>query len=175
MTFVDLGILILRVVLGSIFIAHGTQKLFGWFGGHGMEGTQGFIGKLGLKPEKFWANVAALAETLGGLGIFFGLLTPFAAAAVIGVMLMAIIKVHWQNGFFNTQGGMEYNLINIAVAFAIGLFGPGFFSLDAALNIAYPLPISFLITLGIVILGVLFAIFGIPAIREFSEQSHAGD
>jgi uncharacterized membrane protein YphA (DoxX/SURF4 family) len=60
MTFVDLGILILRVVLGSIFIAHGTQKLFGWFGGGGMEGTQGFIGKLGLKPEKFWANVAAL-------------------------------------------------------------------------------------------------------------------
>jgi putative oxidoreductase len=97
------------------------------------------------------------------------------AALIIGVMLMAIIKVHWKNGFFNMQGGIEFNLINIAVAFAIGLAGPGFFSLDAALDIAYPLPITFLITLGVVILAVLFATFGGSLVREFGEQSHAGD
>ena len=175
MTFVDLGILILRVVLGSIFIAHGTQKLFGWFGGYGMEGTQGFVGKLGLKPERFWANVVAFSETLGGLGLFFGLFTPFAAAAIIGVMLMAIIKVHWKNGFFNTNGGIEFNLINIAVAFAIGLFGPGFFSLDSALDIAYPMPISFFIAVIIVILGVLFAVIGESVFGELGQQGQTGD
>lgn len=154
---VEYILLLLRVVLGLLFVGHGLQKLFGWFGGGGLEGTAGFFENLNVHPPYAWAVIAALGETLGGVGLVFGFLTPLAAAAIIGVMLMAIVKVHWQNGLWNTDGGFEYNLVNLTVAAAVGLAGPGAFALDTALNLDYPMPLTFVVALIAAILGVIGA------------------
>jgi uncharacterized membrane protein YphA (DoxX/SURF4 family) len=90
----EIGVLILRVVVGLLFAGHGAQKLFGWFGGQGLAGHTAFMEKLSLRPARFWALVSALGEFLGGLGFAAGLLTPLAAAALIGAMLVAIARVH---------------------------------------------------------------------------------
>jgi putative oxidoreductase len=86
----SMGLLVLRVAFGALFAAHGTQKLFGWFGGYGLEGTGGFFESIGFRPGKVMAFVAGATELSAGLGLAFGLLTPLAAAAVIGVMINAI-------------------------------------------------------------------------------------
>lgn len=151
----EFALLILRLVIGLLFMGHGLQKLFGWFGGHGLEGTTGFFESLDVYPANVWAIVAGLSETLGGLGLVLGLLTPIAAAAIIGVMLMAIIKVHWQNGLWITNNGMEYTLVNIAIAAVLGLAGPGAYGLDTTLNLAYPMPATFIVALIVVVLGVI--------------------
>jgi putative oxidoreductase len=124
------GILILRVVLGSIMAAHGSQKLFGWFGGSGPQGTSSSFAQLGYSPPLFLALGAGLAELGGGLLIAVGLVTPLAAAAIAIVMLNAIGAVHWRNGFFNANGGYEFNLLVITAAVATAATGPGRFSLD---------------------------------------------
>jgi putative oxidoreductase len=150
----DFALLIMRVVTGLLFIGHGTQKLFGWFGGGGLEGTAQFFRKVGVRPAKFWALLAGLSEALGGLGLALGLLTPLAAAAIIGVMLTAMIKVHWQQGIWNTEHGIELPLVYTIIALVVGLVGPGAYSLDASLNIRYP-ESTFLIVLSLVVLGVI--------------------
>jgi putative oxidoreductase len=131
-----LGLLILRVVVGGLLAGHGAQKLFAWFGGHGPEGTAGFFDQIGLQPGRVHARAAGLAEFCGGLAIAFGLFTPFAAAAIIGVMTAAIITVHAKNGVWVTEQGFEYNLVLIAVAFALAAVGPGAVSLDSALGLS---------------------------------------
>lgn len=130
-----LGLLILRLVLGLTLAAHGSQKVFGWFGGGGPEGTAGFFRGLGFRGPKVMAWLAGLSELLGGLGIALGLLTPFAALALVVVMITAIATVHWQNGFFAGQGGFEFNLLIIAAAAVLAATGPGRFSLDRLLGI----------------------------------------
>ena len=165
----DLAILLLRLVLGLLFIGHGTQKLFGWFGGGGLEATQKNFSYMNVYPVRLWTVIASLSEALGGLGLVVGLLTPLAAAAIIGVMLMATIKVHWKNGIWNTNKGYELNLMNIAVAAAIGLIGPGRYSLDALLGLTYP-PLTFLIALVIVILGVIAGIYSGQVFSQRPEQ-----
>ena len=151
-------LLILRLVIGLLFIGHGTQKLFGWFGGHGLEGTTKFFKKLDVHPPYLWAVAASLAEALGGLGLVLGFLTPIAAAAIIGVMLMAIIKVHAKNGLWATNKGIEYNLVIIAIAAVLGLAGSGAYALDSALGIQYPMPITFIVALVVNILGVMISL-----------------
>jgi putative oxidoreductase len=131
----DIALLILRLVLGGIFVAHGAQKLFGSFGGHGLKGTAGFFEQIGLKPGRTMALLAGLAEFGGGLLVLVGFLTPLGAFAIIAVMAMAIVKVHMPNGFFNESGGYEFNLVLIAVALALILTGSGAYGLDAALEI----------------------------------------
>lgn len=133
----DLALLVLRLVLGGVFIAHGAQKLFGWFGGPGLGGTAGFFDQLGIKPGSTMALLAGLAEFGGGLLVLVGLLTPVAALAIIVVMITAIIKAHLANGFFNTSGGYEFNLTLIAVAVALLIAGAGAYSLDAVLGILW--------------------------------------
>lgn len=133
----DLALLVLRLVLGGVFIAHGAQKLFGWFGGPGLKGTAGFFDQLGIKPGSTMALLAGLAEFGGGLLVLVGLLTPVAALALIAVMLTAILRVHLANGFFNTSGGYEFNLTLIAVAVALLIAGAGAYSLDGALGILW--------------------------------------
>jgi len=127
----EAGLLLIRVVLGGIMTAHGAQKLFGWFGGHGLAGTGGWLGSMGFKPARLHATVVGLAEFGGGLLLALGLLTPLGAAAVAGVMLVAIATVHWSNGFFNTSGGYEFNLLIAATAIALAITGPGEISIDS--------------------------------------------
>ncbi len=128
----DLALLVLRVVVGALFAGHGAQKLFGVFGGGGLEGTAGMFDQIGLRPGWLHARAAGTAELLGGLLIALGLFTPFAAAALIGVMTAAVLTVHLPNGIWNTSKGYEYNLVLAAVVFALSGVGAGAWSLDNA-------------------------------------------
>jgi putative oxidoreductase len=126
-----LGLLIIRLVIGLSFAAHGTQKVFGWFGGYGPKGTGGFFDSIGIKPGVLMAVLAGLAEIAGGLLFAAGLWTPLGAALIVLIMLGAIIKVHAKNGYWVTSNGYEYNLTLIAIAVGVALIGAGEYSLDA--------------------------------------------
>jgi putative oxidoreductase len=129
----NIGRLLLRGVVGPLFVGHGTQKLFGWFGGHGIEGTSGFFEQLGLRPAKRHATAAGWSETAGGALLTLGAFTPLAQAMLTGVMVTAIRKVHAPNGPWVTANGYEYNLTLIALAAALTETGPGRPSVDSAL------------------------------------------
>jgi putative oxidoreductase len=129
----DLGLLIIRLVIGVLFIGHGAQKLFGWFGGYGLKGTGGWFDSIGMKPGVTMALLAGLTELFGGILFALGLLTPLAGIMIAGTMLMAIIKVHAPNGLWSTANGYEYNLTLLVVAIGMALIGPGQYSLDAFL------------------------------------------
>ncbi|KKO55174.1 DoxX family protein [Paenibacillus sp. DMB20] len=128
---IDLGLLILRLVVGLSFMAHGAQKLFGWFGGYGPKGTGGWMESIGMKPGVVMAVAAGLMEFVGGLLLASGLLTILGAALIILTMAGAIAKVHGKNGYWATANGYELNLLIIAVALAVALTGAGAYSLDA--------------------------------------------
>ena len=130
----DTGLLIVRVVFGALLIGHGTQKLFGWFGGHGLEGTGGFFHSLGFRPGRAMAAVAGLSEAGGGLLLALGLLTPLAGAAIVGTLLVAA-SVHIEQGLWGSKGGYETALLYAALAGAIAVTGPGSVSLDRAFGI----------------------------------------
>jgi putative oxidoreductase len=122
----------LRISLGVIFLSHGGQKLFGWLGGKGLEGTAGFFaGKLGLTPGILWALLAGIAEFGGGLLVLLGLFTRLGALFISTVMLVAIFKVHW--GAFFMPTGIEYAVSLFAAAVALLISGGGKFSLDTRL------------------------------------------
>ena len=129
------GLTFLRAVIGALFFGHGTQKLYGWFGGHGLEGTGQFFESLGLRPGRKHATAAGAAEAAGGVALALGLFTPAAAATLIGVMSQAIRTVHLKNGPWASDGGYEYNLALIATLVALADVGPGHVSLDHALGI----------------------------------------
>ncbi|MFF9455909.1 DoxX family membrane protein [Streptomyces flaveolus] len=124
----DVGLLVLRLALGLTIAAHGAQKLFGWFGGGGLEGTGQFFTMSGYPSGKAMAVVAGLTETLGGLGLLFGLLTPLAGAAVLGTMINAL-AVKWGGGFFAPEG-VEYEVLLAAGAAGLALTGPGRLAVD---------------------------------------------
>jgi putative oxidoreductase len=132
---VDIALLVLRVIVGGTLAGHGTQKLFGWFGGSGLRGTAGGFEKLGYRPGLPMAFLAGLGESGGGALLALGLLTPLAAAAGIGVMLNAIVSVHLPKGFWNIKGGFEFPLTIATVFAAIGFSGPGRFSVDRSLGL----------------------------------------
>jgi putative oxidoreductase len=120
-----LGRLLLRVLVGGFFIGHGTQKLFGWFGGHGLDATAQMFEKLGLRPARHHALAAAVSETGAGALLVTGLATPLAASAITATMLTAVNRVHLKNGPWITKGGYEYNLVLIAAALTLAEIGPG--------------------------------------------------
>jgi putative oxidoreductase len=124
---------LVRVTTGLLLVPHGAQKLFGWFGGYGIAGTeQFFASKLGLPP---WVAVlAGLVEFGGGLLLCLGLVTRVAAALVVGLMTVAVIQVHLPNGFFWTKGGYEYPLLWGILALSFAIRGGGRFSLDALIG-----------------------------------------
>lgn len=133
----SIGLLILRLVVGLTLAAHGTQKLFGWFGGYGLSGTGQFLEQLGFRPGRLQAALAGTAELLAGLFLAAGFLTPAAAAAVFAVMLVAAVSVHLKSGFFAHNGGYEYTLVLGGTALALAFTGPGALSLDQALGISW--------------------------------------
>src|SRR4051812_49596119 len=136
----NLALFILRLAVGGFFVGHGAQKLFGSFGGHGLDGTGQFFESLGMRPGRQHARVAGIAEFGGGLLLVFGLLTPFAAAAITAVMLVAIITVHAKNGPWSTDGGFEYNVVLMAAGFALAGVGPRARALGNALCPRLPRP-----------------------------------
>ncbi|MFX3632006.1 MAG: DoxX family protein [Candidatus Pristimantibacillus sp.] len=130
----DVGLFIIRVVIGVLMIGHGAQKLFGMFGGYGVKGTAGWMESLGLKPGVLMAVGAGLTELVGGILFTIGLWTWVGAILLIIPMIMAIAKVHGANGIWATQNGYEYNLVLIAIAFGVALIGAGEISIDALLS-----------------------------------------
>jgi putative oxidoreductase len=145
------GLLILRLVVGLTLAAHGVQKLFGWFGGHGLENTGKFFEQIGFVPGKFNAVMAGLTES-SGLLLALGLATPLAAMLCFSVMLVATLSVHIKNGFFIMKQGYEYNLVLGLSALSLAFMGPGRFSLDDLLGFYHS---GFYIGLGALIVGVV--------------------
>jgi putative oxidoreductase len=147
----DTGLLILRVVVGLVMAAHGSQKLFAWFGGHGIAGTGGFFESLGFRPGRFFAMAAGASELLGGLLLALGLLGPLGPAMIIAVMIVAIATVHWSHGLFAQNNGFELPLIYIVGATAIALIGNGAYSLDAVLGLSWrPEVVWTVLALGVI-------------------------
>jgi putative oxidoreductase len=131
----SIGRLILRTSVGGLFVGHGTQKLFGWFGGGGIDQTAGFFDAIGIRPGRTNAIAAGAAEAGGGALLALGLATPVAATVLTSTMLTAIHRVHLKNGPWITKQGYEYNLVLIAAALALAETGPGSLSLDEKLGI----------------------------------------
>jgi putative oxidoreductase len=131
-----------------LFLGHGTQKLFGWFGGHGLEGTGQFFESLGLRPGRRHAAAAGATEAGGGALLALGLFTPAAGAGLIGTMFTAIRKVHGSKGPWVSDGGYEYNLVLIAAVLALADTGPGDWSFDHALGTEVKGPLVALLALA---------------------------
>jgi putative oxidoreductase len=145
------------VALGVTLAAHGSQKLFGAFGGHGLTGTGGYFDSIGFKPGRPLALLAGLGEVVGGLALVIGLFTPIAAAILLSTMLVAV-AVHAANGFFAQAGGYEYPLILGTAVAALAFTGPGALSLDAALGVAFTGATWGFIALALGIAGALPAL-----------------
>lgn len=131
----DVGLLLIRVVFGSLMSAHGAQKLLGWFGGRGLNVTGEFFVKLGFRPGRSYATLASSAETIGGACVVLGFLGPVAPAFILSVMLVAIVTVHWRNGVFASQNGIELPLLFATAVSGLALIGFGSLSLDHALGL----------------------------------------
>jgi putative oxidoreductase len=132
---VNVGLVLVRVVPGALLIGHGTQKLFGWFDGRGLAATGTSFASNGYRPGAVFAFLAGLGEAGGGLLLALGFLTPLGCAAIIGVMLNAIVSVHWPKGIWATNGGYEYPLTLAVVVAGIAFIGPGRFSVDHAIGL----------------------------------------
>lgn len=156
----NLALFALRLIVGLLFVGHGAQKLFGSFGGAGIEGTTATFEKVGLRPARVHAIAAGCAELGGGLLLVLGLLSPLAAAALIAVMTTAVITVHASNGLWNTERGFEYNLVLVAVAFTVAAADSGAWSLDHALGLDLSGAGWALAALAVGLLGALGAVLG---------------
>ncbi len=164
----SLGLLILRIIGGLTIAAHGTQKLFGWFEGPGLTKlSQGFE-RQGFRPTWLWVCLVILGELGGGLSVAFGFLTPLGAAGMFAAMFMAIFKSHWKNGFFNSKRGIEFPLQLLAIGVAIGIMGPGNYSLDSLFGIALPETLLFCL---LAFIGLLVDIIGMIISRPPSATS----
>ena len=151
-----LGKLVLRATLGGYFFGHGMQKLAGWFGGGGPEGTAEMFEQIGLRPGRESALIAGAAEAGGGSLLALGLFTPAAVSMLTGVMTNAIRHVHWKNGLWNSDGGIELPLLVLGGLAALADSGPGRFSLDEALGIRLRGPAVTAIAMGAGAAGAVY-------------------
>ncbi len=170
----DMGLLVLRSVTGGIMAGHGAQKLFGAFGGPGLQGTAGFMESLGLTPGIHWARAAALSEFGGGVLTVLGLGGSLGPIGMISSMSMATAKVHWGKPIWATEGGAELPAVYIAAALAMGLAGPGRYSLDSALGIKIP---SAIVAAAVVTAAtaVGWGIAGQPAPQPEAQELSGGE
>lgn len=166
----NLGLFILRLVVGGLLAGHGAQKLFGYFGGDGLAGTAGFFEQIGLRPGRFHATAAGLMEFAGGTLLVLGLFTPFASMLLIAVMTAAIATVHAPKGLWATDGGYEYNLLIGTAAFALAAVGPGAWSLDRAMSLSAH---GVLWAIGALVLGVVGGAGAVASGRQ-ERRSHPG-
>ena len=162
--------LIVRVAQGSLMAGHGAQKLFGSFGGPGLEGTSGFMEMLGMRPGRPWAYLAGLSEFGGGVLTALGFLNPLGPLGVIGSMSMATRKAHWGKPIWVTEGGAELPVLNIAISTALMIREPDAFSLDRLLGIRLPRWVGLVGLVG-VILTVIYSERGAEEEPE-QEQAH---
>lgn len=130
----DYGPLCLRIALGLVMMGHGSQKLFGAFGGGGISGTAGFFDQIGISPGMFWATVVAVVETFGGLLVFIGLLTRVSSVLIAITMFVATVWVHLPNGFFLSERGIEFSMVLFAMAASLAVTGAGALSADAMMK-----------------------------------------
>jgi putative oxidoreductase len=142
----DGALLVLRGVIGLLVAGHGAQKVFGWFGGHGMAGFSGWLHSMGFRPVVLWSWMGALAEFGGGVLLTLGLLSPLGSIAIASSMVTAIARAHWPK-IWNTENGFELPLTYLVVALVVAATGPGAYSLDAVFGTALPTPV-------VVVLGV---------------------
>jgi putative oxidoreductase len=177
MNTLDTGLLLLRLVVGTTLGLHGAQKLFGWFSGPGLAKVRHGFAQQGYKPVEFWVGLVILGEVGGALSLVFGLLTPLGAAGVFGAMFMAMFKHHWKNGFFASKGGYEYTLVLLVVSVALGIMGPGRYSLDSLFGIAlHPAPLFgalALIAVAIDLVGIYITNRSVRAASVAVERSKA--
>jgi putative oxidoreductase len=129
------GLLIARLILGTMMVAHSTQKLFGWFGGYGLTGTGGFFEQLGFRPGRAFAAAASVTEAVAGILLVLGFLGPIGPALLLSVMIVAALSVHWNHGLFATTNGIEVPLLYATGAVTLALTGPGGYSLDGVLGL----------------------------------------
>jgi putative oxidoreductase len=164
----NVALLVLRVVVGALFVGHGCQKLCGWFGGRGLKGTASFFESVGLSPGLPLAVLAGLSELAGGLLLGFGFFVPVAALLLTGVMTTAIVAVHWRNGVWNQDGGFEFPLVLATVAFAVAAIGPGTISLDNWVGIDWS---GLIWAVDAVVLGAIGGLAGYALGRIVGTQS----
>jgi putative oxidoreductase len=162
----EIGLLLLRLTAGLTLAAHGAQKLFGWFGGPGLEATGQLFETMGFLPGRRQALMAGLAETGGGLLLALGLLTPIGAAVICSVMLVAL-TVHIKNGFFAQNGGYEYALVLGVAALTCAFTGPGALSLDALLGDHFS---GTFWGIAALLVGILGGVFSLMQRRSTSAQ-----
>ncbi len=165
----DSGLLVARLVVGTLMATHGTQKLFGWFGGYGLTGTGGFFESVGFRPGRALAFAAGFSETAGGLLVALGLFGPIGPAAVLSVMIVAS-SLHWGNGLLASKNGVELPLLYGAFAVAFALTGFGAYSLDALFGAAsfWTAPLS-AVAVGAGVLGGVANV----ALRHVPDQKRA--
>ena len=151
-----LGKLVLRAALGGYFVGHGMQKLAGWFGGAGPDGTGEHFEQIGLQPGRESALLAGAAEAGGGSLLALGLFTPAAVSMLTGVMTNAIRHVHRRNGLWVTEGGVEYPVVVLAALAALADAGPGRYSLDELLGTRLRGPVVAAIAMGVGAAGATY-------------------
>jgi len=169
MVAISLGLLVARLIVGLAMASHGAQKLFGMFGGHGLNGTGAFFDTLGYRPGKLFALAASLGEIGGGLLTAVGLGGPLGPALMILVMIVATFTVHFKNGFFAANGGYELNAIYIATALTLAFSGFGVYSFDHAFGLEqFYTPALIWIVIAV---GIIFAILSLIAKRPVAQES----
>jgi len=163
------GLLIARVVLGSLMVAHGGQKLFGWLGGYGLRGTGEFFEQIGFRPGRLFAAAASVGEVTSGLLVALGFLGPIGPALMISVMLVAALSVHWGHGLFAGSNGIEVPLLYATGALGFALVGTGPYSLDAVLGISSAWTPA--ITLAVLVAGIVGGLANLAFRRPAASRS----
>ena len=167
-----LGLLIVRVLFGTAIAAHGAQKLFGWFGGYGLQGTGGFFEGIGFRPGVAFAAAAGLSEFVGGFLLVLGLFTPLGASAVFTAMIVASVGVHLKNGFFAQNNGFELAFLYGAVAVGLALTGAGAYSFDNELQWTALDVLS--IKVGLLVVSIIVATLTLALRKQPVQQTTAG-